>query len=239
MSQIYYILSGKGGTGKSSFALNLAATFAISGRKTLLVDMNPGMRSLDLYLGVEDQAVYHVFDVLNGLCPAGQAIMHPDVLNSLSFLAGGTSEDAGTLTDESWNSLLDQLRPQFEIIVVDGAPGWDETTRIISKSSDKVILVTTPENAAVRDADGLEDRLIRCRVMKRCYVLNRVDPDLILNKLEPHIKEVDRRFRCEMLGMISEDVNFRAASDAGVPVVLKRDSYIAENFNKMADRLNR
>ena len=102
-----------------------------------------------------------------------------------------------------------------------------------------MILVTTPENAAVRDADGLEDRLIRCRVMKRCYVLNRVDPDLILNKLEPHIKEVDRRFRCEMLGMISEDVNFRAASDAGVPVVLKRDSYIAENFNKMADRLNR
>ena len=50
MNQVFYIASGRGGTGKSVFAVNLAATLGMMGRNTLLVDMNPGMRTLDLML---------------------------------------------------------------------------------------------------------------------------------------------------------------------------------------------
>ena len=70
MNQVFYIASGRGGTGKSVFAVNLAATLGMMGRNTLLVDMNPGMRTLDLMLDAENEAIYHVFDVLRLSAPA-------------------------------------------------------------------------------------------------------------------------------------------------------------------------
>ena len=58
MGKTILIASGKGGTGKTMFAANIGALLAIEGKRVLLVDMDLGLRNLDLYLGLEDKIVY-------------------------------------------------------------------------------------------------------------------------------------------------------------------------------------
>ena len=68
MGKTIAIVSGKGGTGKTMFAANLGATLSKLGKHTILIDMDTGLRNLDLYLGLENRVVYDVNDVMNGLC---------------------------------------------------------------------------------------------------------------------------------------------------------------------------
>ena len=74
MGKTYVVTSGKGGVGKSTVALNLAYALACDGRKVLLVDMDAGLRSLDLMLGAQNELVFDLSDVLDGTCDADQAI---------------------------------------------------------------------------------------------------------------------------------------------------------------------
>ena len=66
MGFCYAITSGKGGTGKSTVAAGLGQLFAVKGYKTLLVDMDEGLRCLDLMLGVEQELVFDLSDIVNG-----------------------------------------------------------------------------------------------------------------------------------------------------------------------------
>ena len=67
MGKAYLIASGKGGTGKSMFAVNYASTLAKSGAKVVILDLDLGLRNLDLYFGLENNVVYDVYDVLTGV----------------------------------------------------------------------------------------------------------------------------------------------------------------------------
>lgn len=69
MGRVFLIASGKGGTGKSMFSVNFGATLARRGSSVVLVDMDLGLRNLDLYFGLENHVVYDVYDVLTGRMP--------------------------------------------------------------------------------------------------------------------------------------------------------------------------
>lgn len=75
MGKAYLIASGKGGTGKSMFAVNYASTLAKSGAKVVILDLDLGLRNLDLYFGLENNVVYDVYDVLTGVCRIKQALI--------------------------------------------------------------------------------------------------------------------------------------------------------------------
>ena len=73
----------------------------------------------------------------------------------------------------------------------------------------------------------------------RHYVINRMLPELEAMGCVPRLAEIDIRFRSELLGVIMEDENIRASCNIGIPIVAKRDTYIARNFDKMAERVIR
>lgn len=60
MGKVYLIASGKGGTGKSMFAANFGAILAKKGYSTVILDLDLGLRNLDLYFGLENNVVYDV-----------------------------------------------------------------------------------------------------------------------------------------------------------------------------------
>ena len=60
MSQVIAVVSGKGGTGKTSFTTLTGMALAQLGKKTLLLDCDIGLRNLDLYLGVSDLSLIHI-----------------------------------------------------------------------------------------------------------------------------------------------------------------------------------
>ena len=66
MGKAIVIASGKGGTGKTTLVANLGATLALQGHKVVVIDLDTGLRNLDLYLGMENNIVYDINDVLTG-----------------------------------------------------------------------------------------------------------------------------------------------------------------------------
>ncbi len=235
--KVITILSGKGGTGKTTIASNLGLTLAVRGHKTLLVDMNMGQRSLDLVLGVQDMAIYDIRDVILRTCLPETAVLETEYSEHLFMLPTFQGEGIDEIREDDIRILISYLRDYYEYIILDGGPGMGKALSLALAEADAAVIVTTPDYVAVREAESLENHLIRHFDGGRHYLLNRMFPELERSGCEPTVAEIDQRFRCELLGTITEDMNIRASFGIGVPIVGKRNTYIAENFDRITDRL--
>ena len=239
MSKTIYITSGKGGTGKSTFAANIGLTLAYMGKRVILLDMNMGMRDLDLYLGVQNEAIFDVYDVIMRTCEPRDAIIHSNFVDKLAIIPAHQGGNWIDISRADIDELIEHLKGEYDIVIMDGAPGISRAVDLCHSSADEVIIVTTPDYSAIRDADAIEDRLIKNEIMNRHYVLNRVMPVSDDLGCGPSLVEIDLRFRSQLLGVIMEDENIRASCNIGIPIVAKRDTYIARNFDKIAERVIR
>lgn len=233
MKKIFYVTSGKGGTGKSTFAINLGATYAMAGHKTLLIDMNTGMRTLDLLIGAENKAVYDFGDVVRGTCGIKEAAIKCDTVNNMDVVV--SAQTAGEFyTEGAIRKVLDTIKDEYEYVILDGAPGIDKRIDICAAVADETIIVLTPDYASIRAAQAVDARLISNKVMKRKCVVNRVNIELSEHEIEPKATDISTKIGASMIGMILEDDNIRVASGMGIPMVFKKDSYLADNFAKIA-----
>ena len=113
MGIIIAVTSGKGGTGKTSITSGTAASLALMGRSVLCIDMDIGLRNLDISLGLNDRALMDFSDVALGRCPlARAAVSHPD-LKGLSLLTAPLSLPA-SLTADKIRALLNIARSMYD-----------------------------------------------------------------------------------------------------------------------------
>ncbi len=231
------VASGKGGTGKSTVCVNLGLSLALSGIKVLLLDMNTGLRTLDLYLGLENRALFDIGDVLSGNCGLESAVIETDVSSNLCLLPGTQSYSCEHITADNMADLIEKLDDEYDIVLLDCPPGIGDMIELCAEVSDEAIMVINADYAALRDADALEDRLLRCGVWRRNYILNGLALDLVEKGAVVDIEEIDARLRCAMLGAIMYDFNIKASTNQGVPITIKRDTYIAQNYDRIASRL--
>ena len=91
MSQVIAVVSGKGGTGKTSFTTLTGMALAQLGKKTLLLDCDIGLRNLDLYLGVSDRALMDFTDVIAGRTTLAQAVVRHPLYPNLYLLTAPVS----------------------------------------------------------------------------------------------------------------------------------------------------
>jgi len=237
MSKVILIASGKGGTGKTVFTANAGAVLAQRGHKVALIDMDMGLRNLDLCLGLQDRVVYDVADVLTGLCRIKQALIRDKRFDSLYLMSSPPSSKNVDITPLHMKVLCKKLRRNFEYILIDAPAGINDTVLMSAAGADSAVIITLPEYAAIRDADILYTMLKENGMADIKYVLNKVRSDLISTGLIPGIKEIDRKLRPQMAGIIQYDDNIHIAANNGLPVVFKKGTYIEENFNKIVDRI--
>ena len=237
MSKVILVASGKGGTGKTVFTANAGATLTQRGHKVALIDMDIGLRNLDLCLGLEDKVVYDVIDVLTGLCRIKQALIRDKRFGSLYLMASPPGSKSADITPMHMKVLYKKLKRNFEYILVDLPSGINETVLTAAAGADSAVIVTLPEHAAVRNADILDSALKEKGIDDVKYVLNKVRGDIISTGLVPGINEISRKLRPDMAGIIQYDDNIHIAANNGFPVVFKRGTYIEENFNRIVDRI--
>ena len=73
MGEVIVITSGKGGVGKTTTTANIGAGLSWLGKKVIVIDTDLGLRNLDVVMGLENQIVYNLVDVIEGTCLLKQA----------------------------------------------------------------------------------------------------------------------------------------------------------------------
>ncbi len=237
MGKVYLIASGKGGTGKTMFAVNFGATLAKKGKSVVILDMDLGMRNLDLYFGLENNVVYDVHDVLKGVCRIKQALIRDKRFERLYVMAASPSRDDGSLTPLHMKVLCAKLKCTYDYVIIDAPSGIDDGLILSSAGADECIIVTAPEYSALRDADTLDRELLRLGLKERCVVLNKVVAEMMSAGYAPRLREITTMLRPPLAGVIQSDENIQISTNLGVPIVLKEGTYIQENFDRIAERI--
>ena len=237
MSKVISIVSGKGGTGKTLFAANMGALLAMSGNRVLLIDLDMGLRNLDLYLGLENKIVYNVMDVLSGVCRIKQALVKDKRFNSLYMMSAAPPKDDRDITPRHMNVLVDRLKKDFDYIIIDGSAGVGDGLDLAVTSADTVVIVTEAEVASIRDADVVDRELTKMGIKNKYAVINKVNPELMALGVVPTFADISRGLRIEIAGIVQYDTNIFISANKGMPIVLKLGTYIERNFSKIVKRI--
>lgn len=157
-AQCIMLCSGKGGTGKSTVSVLLGASLARLGRKVLLVELDSGLRSVDIIAGVYGRTVYDIEDVLCGRCEAGKAIVPSPLYPGLSVISA--PYESGEVESAPLGRLLMAVRPYFDFVLLDTAAGMGAPFTAAVSVADKALLVLTPDPVALRDGKIVADRIL-------------------------------------------------------------------------------
>ena len=237
MGKVIAVASGKGGTGKTMFVANLGATLSMAGYKVAVVDMDTGLRNLDLYLGLENNVVYDVNDVMQGVCRIKQALIRDKSFPGLYLMAGAPKRPDGETTPLHMKVLCRKLTEQFDYVIVDGPAGIDDGLAIAAAGADMAVIVMSPDYAAARDGDMVRMVLKEMGVPKIGFLINKLSMDMIRKGFAPDVSDLTRGFQKDLLGVIQMDENIQVSTNLGVPIVFMQETYIAENFRNIAGRI--
>lgn len=157
-AQTIMICSGKGGTGKSTVAVLLGAQLAARGKKVLLIELDSGLRSVDIIAGVYGRTVYDIEDVLCGRCEGEKAIVQSPLYPGLSVISA--PYEGGEVHTPPLAGLTTAMRPYFDFILFDTAAGMGAPFTAACALADRAVVVLTPDPVALRDGRIVADWLI-------------------------------------------------------------------------------
>ena len=142
--QCIAVVSGKGGTGKTSLCAGIATALALSGQRVLCIDCDVGLRNLDIALGLTEWSSISFLEVCRGDYALEYATIHP-VYPNLRFLTAPINCTADSIDRFAFARMLDQARELFDYIFLDAPAGIETGFALAAKSCDRVILVTGAE----------------------------------------------------------------------------------------------
>ena len=236
MGELIAVLSGKGGTGKTSVCAGIATALAAANRRVLCIDCDVGLRNLDISLGLSDTASLSFLEVCRGTYPISQATAHP-LYPSLRFLTAPMTCGIDAIDPESFGELVHDARRIFDFILLDAPAGVDAGFRLAATHADRCIIVTGPSPAAIRDAQRTGDLLELMGKHNARLIVNRVDKKMI-SAMAVTIDDVMDGTGLPLLGVIPEDIQVTLAAAVGSPLLkYKPRCAAAKACRRIANRI--
>ena len=232
------ITSGKGGVGKTTTTANLAVALAMSGRKVVCIDGDIGLRNLDVVLGLDNRIVYDVVDVVEGRCRLRQAMIRDKRLPELYLIPAAQTRDKNAVSPSDMVRLCDDLRTEYDWILIDSPAGIERGFRNVVAPADMVIVVTNPEVSAVRDADRIIGLIEAEEKGPARLIINRLNPNLTKRGDMLTADDVLELLAVELIGIVPEDETVVISSNRGQPVAMDGKSRASEAFHNIARRMN-
>ena len=217
MGELFAVLSGKGGTGKTSVCAGIATALAAEGKKVLCIDCDVGLRNLDISLGISDSGALSFLDVSEGGYPLDHAAVHP-VYSTLSFLTAPMTRPVEAIDPAPFTAMLRKARREFDYIFLDAPAGVDAGFRLVSAAADRFLLVTGSGPAAVRDAARVGELLELMGKQDVRLIVNRVDRDM-LSTVRLTIDDVMDNAGLPLGGIVPEDPHVTLAATFGQPLL--------------------
>ncbi|GEN44937.1 MinD/ParA family protein [Alkalibacillus haloalkaliphilus] len=205
------VFSGKGGVGKSNFALNFSIALGQQGKKVLIFDLDIGMGNIDILLGLQPK------NSLSTMLEKNLQIS--DIIEEgtqgISYIAAGTGlSDFFHLDQSKYNYFIQQLQfvaSTYDYIIFDLGAGMSEEHLAFIQAADESIVVTTTEPTSITDAYAAMKRLIVHSSrdhLKISLLVNRAQSEqeaqIAFTKLESVVTKF-LNYKLNFIGFIRED----------------------------------
>ncbi|MGH2542452.1 MAG: septum site-determining protein MinD [Ardenticatenaceae bacterium] len=235
--EVITITSGKGGVGKTTTTANVGTALAMLGRKVAVVDADIGLRNLDLVLGLENRIVYDIVDVVERRARLAQALVRDKRYPELHLLPAAQSRDKSAVTPTQMSQICDALRSHYEFILVDSPAGIEQGFHNALSGADRVIVVTTPEMSAVRDADRIIGLVEAAEKAVPQLIVNRLKVEMVRRNEMLSVEDVLDVLAVPLLGVVPDDESVIVATNDGVPVATEERSLSGRAYRNIARRL--
>ena len=219
MSEVIVITSGKGGVGKTTTTANVGTGLAQLNKKVVLIDTDIGLRNLDVVMGLENRIVYNLVDVVEGNCKIKQALIKDKKYPELYLLPSAQTRDKTSVTPEQMKKLTDELREEFDYILLDCPAGIEQGFKNAIAGADRAIVVTTPEVSAIRDADRIIGLLEANELQKTELIVNRLRMDMVKRGDMMSVDDVCDILAIPLLGAVPDDEHIVISTNQGEPLV--------------------
>lgn len=236
MGEVIVITSGKGGVGKTTTAANIGTGLAMLDKRTVVVDTDIGLRNLDVILGLENRIVYNLVDVINGNCRLKQALIKDKRHPELFLLPSAQTKDKSAVSPEQMIKLTEELREEFDFVLLDCPAGIEQGFRNAIAGADKALVVTTPEVSAIRDADRIIGLLEANEIKKIELIVNRLRMDMVKRGDMMSIEDVHEILAIDLIGAVPDDEQIVISTNQGEPLV-GSDSLAGQAYLNICKRI--
>ncbi|HEY9858005.1 MAG TPA: septum site-determining protein MinD [Candidatus Obscuribacterales bacterium] len=238
MSRVIVVTSGKGGVGKTTTTANLGMALAQRGRKVVVVDADFGLRNLDLLLGLENRIVYTAVEVLAGECRLEQALVKDKRQSRLALLPAAQNRTKDAVSPDQMKQVISALAKAYDYVLVDSPAGIEMGFQNAIAAAQEALIVTTPEIAAVRDADRVVGLLEANNVKRIRLIVNRLKPAMVQVNDMMSVQDVQEILAIPLIGVIPDDERVIVSTNRGEPLVLSETPSTAGTaFSNIARRL--
>jgi septum site-determining protein MinD len=235
--KVITITSGTGGVGKTTTTANLAVALAERNQKVVCIDGDIGLRNLDVVMGLENRIVYDLVDVIEGRCRVRQAMIRDKRMPELYLIPAAQTRDKTAVSPSEMVQLCDDIRPDFDWILIDSPAGIERGFRNALAAADMVLVITNPEVSAVRDADRIIGLVEAEEKGPARLIINRINYDMVRRGDMLTSEDVLDLLAVELIGLVPEDEAVMIGTNRGQPITLE-DRYPASRaFRSIASRL--
>lgn len=217
MGELIAVLSGKGGTGKTSVCAGVATALASLGSRVLCIDCDVGLRNLDISLGMSQVGALSFLEVCEGGYSLDKAAKSPHFPH-LFFLTAPMNRSVDEIDPASFRQMLSQARKKFDYIFLDAPAGIDAGFRLAARFADRVLLVTGADPAAMRDAARAGELLELMGKTEVRLIVNRVNRKMV-KAMALTIDDVMDNTGTPLIGVVPEDPDVTFSAAFGAPLL--------------------
>lgn len=231
------VTSGKGGVGKTTTSANVAVALAMAGQRVIVVDADIGLRNLDLVMGLENRILHDLVDVVEGRCTLQQALVRDTRVDSLRLLAAAQTRDKSDVGIQQMVNIAKRLSEMADYVIIDSPAGIEHGFQSAIAPADRVLIVTTADVSALRDADKVIYLLERDWKHEPALVVNRYNAGLARQGAMRDVDDIQDVLAIDLMGVVPEARDITLAHDRGIPLALNRKIYVSQAYHNIAQRI--
>ncbi len=243
MGKIIISASLKGGVGKTTLTAALSCALSELGSKVLAVDMDFGVRSLDIALGHENSAGADCYDVIMGKASLPIACEQDSSHSNLYFLAAPMSEDPQgedfILPQRLLDAFLKEAAKEFDFVFLDMSAGTGRLLSQVLQSGlvSSAFIVCTHNTASIRAAEKLavllcENGLENIKLIINSFLLWRAE-----TKEGCTITDIINRSSVPLIGVVPFEEEVETLVSSGIPLTDEKKSFAGRATLNIAKRL--